>query len=130
MISVVNYIIESNVALLLLLTIYKVALARETDFKMIRFVLLAGLLISLIFPLIRLEILSGFKVPGLSKLIPVYWLPEVVITDSGQFGLFAERGYDLWSIISGLYGAGVAFFAILFIIQIFRIMRLFKSTST
>ena len=50
-----NYLVEANIGLVLFLAAYILVLRKETDFRLQRLFLLAGILASLIFPLVHIS---------------------------------------------------------------------------
>lgn len=55
MTATLNYIIEANLGLLMILAFYVLFLRKETRFRFLRMFLLAGIFGPLIFPLIHIE---------------------------------------------------------------------------
>ncbi len=117
-----NYILEANIGLLALLLFYKLLLAGETDFSVLRLLLLTGICVSLLFPLIHIgpnpEVINPLSI---SRVIPTYWLPEVVVGTSGSEPLH-EGSFNFWKYTTLLYAAGSI---IAFLIVVFQLQRLF-----
>jgi TonB family protein len=120
-----NYFIEANLSLVLFLAAYVLVLRNETDFRLQRIFLLAGIFISLIFPLLHLRF-NGPSLPSLSQIMPSYLLPEIIISADGENTSEAppalvESG---WFYIQLLYVAGLTFFLIRFFVRIMDLIRL------
>jgi TonB family protein len=117
---ILNYIIEANVVLLLFLVVYQVFLSRETNFRFLRFFMLAGIGVALVFPLVRLTP-GDALVPTISDVIPAHWLPEVLITPDGSGGQLQQTtnaAYDAWQIAGWVYGAGISICLVWLIFQL------------
>ena len=105
-----NYLVEANLGLVIILATYSLLLSKETEFHYQRVFLLSGILASLLFPLVHITFLQPF--PSLSQLIPTYLLPEITI---GNQGLHVSQQSFLgninpWSIVELIYLAGLLFF--------------------
>jgi TonB family protein len=117
-----NYIIEANAGLCIVLLVYYTLLAKETDFKLLRQVMLVGVFSSLTFPLIHFNGTTNF-VPTVDDYIPTYWLPEIVVgTTSDATPLIAANDY--WNYIAIVYSLGVGLFLALFLVQLWKIIQL------
>src|SRR5688572_9907256 len=119
-----NYFIEANLSLALFLAAYVLVLRNETDFRLQRIFLLAGIFISLIFPLLHLRF-NGPSLPSLSQIMPSYLLPEIIISADGENTSEApppiiESG---WFYIQLLYATGLTFFLIRFFVRIMDLIR-------
>lgn len=74
--SFINYLIETNLGLILFLLFYKILLNNETNFNFKRVYLIGGLIVSLLFPLLKVNLIVN-DIPSISN--AVYLLPEVAI---------------------------------------------------
>lgn len=117
-----NYVVEANLGLCLMLLMYALFLRRDTDFGVKRFFLLVSIACSILFPLIQIDGVNSDYVPSLGQIIPTSWLPEVVITAEGSAGN-SISDVSLWDIISGVYSIGVCTGLILFVVRVFMIAR-------
>jgi TonB family protein len=121
-----NYLIESNVALLLFLGIYLLFLKNETNFKLVRIIVLTGIITAIIFPFIHME-RDGISdsIPTLSDVIPTYWLPEFVVgnTEAAQ-ATQAHSVTSIWGYLAFVYFAGLLISALLFLYQVYQLFRL------
>lgn len=121
-----NFLIEANVGLCFFIVLYLVLLSRETDFRFKRLTLIAGLMASLIFPLIHLNGATTL-VPSISNMVPVYWLPEVVV---GNTNAVPEKlSFNIWFYIALIYGSGVIVFLSLFLMRLLSMMRLIRQSD-
>lgn len=121
-----NFLIEANVGLCFFIVLYLVLLSRETDFRFKRLTLIAGLMASLIFPLIHLNGATTL-VPSISNMVPVYWLPEVVV---GNTNTVPEKlSFNIWFYIALIYGSGVIVFLSLFLMRLLSMMRLIRQSD-
>ncbi len=76
--SLLNYFIEANLGLILFYISYYLLLKNETQFSYRRYYLLAGIVLSLLFPLLHFAELK--TVPSLSETLPINQLREVPVT--------------------------------------------------
>jgi TonB family protein len=125
-----NYFIEANIGLVLFLGAYVLFLRNETDFKMQRIFLLAGILISLTLPLLHIQG-TGAVIPSLSNIVPAYFLPEFVITANGTSAASSDPSVsiDFWFYLQLFYVTGLAFFLIRFLVWITALVALIKRSS-
>lgn len=126
-----NYLLEANLGLLLFYVVYATILRPETDFRIKRGYILSAIGASLIFPLLHFS--SGNTIiPSLSTIIPVYWLPEVVITAgsaSSQEYEPASSLFSAWNFIFILYGCGVVITLILFLYRLTNLLFVIKRSN-
>lgn len=125
-----NYFIEANVALLLFLTSYKLLLGGETNFRMLRILLMTGIFASLLFPLIHVG--GAQPSPGLSigKVIPSYWLPEVVVGTETAHTVTSEVSFNFWKYTTLIYSIGFGTLCLLILIQIARLASIIRRSTT
>jgi TonB family protein len=122
--SFLNYMIEANAALCVFALAYVILLRNETDFRLKRFFLLGGVITCVVFPLIHISS-SDSILPTLSNVIPTVWLPEYTfgVNDPQHLNKAASLNAG-WTIVSVIYACGVCSFLTLFIIQLFRLLKL------
>ena len=119
----INYLIEANIGLLLFLLFYKLVLSNETNFKFKRTYLVGGLIVSLLFPIVKINLFVG-DIPSISD--AVYLLPEVVIGEKQTIATI-NSGFQLFTIahiILGTYVCGVLFLLTRLMIQLIDLYKL------
>jgi TonB family protein len=118
-----NYFVEANLGLCLMLLMYVLFLQRETDFGVKRMFLLISIAASLLFPLVQIDGAQYSYLPSLMDVMPTTWLPEIVVTADGQPLPMQKNHFEWWLVFQSVYiiGAGVAL--LLFIVRIFMIGR-------
>lgn len=128
--SYVNYVVEANIGLILFMAAYIVLLAKETNFSLQRFFLIAAIIASLTFPLIHLSFSDG-NIPSLSRLLPSSFLPELMISDqaAGNAASTTDAGFDMWLGIALFYGAGLLVSFSLFTIRLIQLTRKLTGNS-
>jgi TonB family protein len=117
-----NYFVEANLGLCLMLLAYVVFLRTETDFGVKRAFLLLSIAASLLFPLIQIEGTRFDYLPSLMQVVPVTWLPEVLIVAEGP----AQKGFvhiDPWLALDVVYTVGACLALCLFLIRLYLILR-------
>ena len=129
MTAIINYILEANFGLLLTLAFYMLFLRKETNFRFMRMYLLAGILASLVFPLVDVQVDQESSPLSISRIIPSYWLPEVVITASGEVQP-QEASFSFWKYAGVAYYAGLSLCCLLVILQMIQLWRIFKNSTT
>lgn len=129
MTSLINYIFEANGGLLLLLIFYKIILKEETNFKLLRFFLLGGILLSILFPLIHIGAPHQNNIPTLSEVMPKNWLPEIIVTGE-SYQSNATQPYSIWMIIGGVYGTGVLLSMTLMLVRIMSLIAVMRNQNT
>lgn len=130
MITVLNYIIEANLGLLLVLAFYKLLLHRETHFRFLRMFLLTGIFTSLLFPLIHIpggQAASGFSI---SQVIPTYWLPEVVVGGGEAVSETHKASFNFWQYATVIYYTGVVCICLVVLFQLTQLFRIIRRSAT
>ena len=116
-----NYVIEANIGLLLFLVCYRILLTRETHFTLLRIFLLAGIFLSLLFPLIHMENNNGGSVVSVRQVIPSNWAHAVIL--QGEAPAQSESKPNFWVIASALYIGGLMFFTMRTFFQLSQLLR-------
>ncbi|HEY8938115.1 MAG TPA: TonB family protein [Cyclobacteriaceae bacterium] len=119
----INYLIEVNIGLLLFLLFYKILLNKETNFNFKRLYLMGGLIASLLFPLLKINLL-GDNIPSISN--AAYLLPEVIIgaTQTQQLVNADFQFFTVANIVLCIYVLGVVLLLIRLIIQLADLHKL------
>src|SRR5688572_29862698 len=94
-----NYLVEANLGLCLMLLMYVLFLKSETDFAVKRIFLLASIGASVLFPLVQIEGVGHSYVPSLMQILPLTWLPEVVVTSNGQSFVQTSLNFNMWMML-------------------------------
>lgn len=126
--TLLNYMIEANMGLLIFLVVYKLLLRHETNFRLLRVFLLVGISVSLLFPLIHFESGADGSVLSVSQVLPSYWLPEVVI--GGQADATANTSFSFWKYTTLIYVTGFGLFMLLILFQLTQLFRLISRAKT
>ena len=125
-----NYILEANAGLLILLLFYKLLLAGETDFRALRLLLLAGVVTSLLFPLIHIGANPDVMSPlSIGRVIPTYWLPEVVVGGEISQPLY-QASFNAWKYVAWLYAAGLITVFLVVVNQLRQLFVLMRHAQT
>jgi TonB family protein len=120
-----NYLIEANLALLIVLLMYMLLLRKETNFRLIRLIMLVGILSALVFPLLHFEnAQQDNAIPALNQVIPSNWLPEVVITDGENDAtqLQIKTSFTIWKYAGLIYWLGLGISTIVFVVQLISLV--------
>ena len=129
MTTTLNYILEANLALLLTLGFYTLFLRKETNFKVMRMYLLLSIFVSLLFPLADVQYTGEPSPVAISRLIPSYWLPEVVIS-AGNASQAHEASLSFWKYAGIVYVSGLALCSVLVILQLMHLVIIFRKATT
>lgn len=124
--AILNYLVEANLGLCLMLLMYVLFLRGETDFTVKRKFLVISVAASVLFPLIQIGGTRYAYLPSLMDVLPTTWLPEVVVTARGASSA-QTINFDAWLILTSIYaiGAGAAFS--IFIIRLCKIAGTLRS---
>ena len=129
--TALNYIIEANIGLILFLAFYRLLLHRETDFPLLRTVLLAGIFASLLFPLIRISGAGGDASPlSIGHVIPAYWLPEVVVGTDAPARETREAPFRFWRYVTLVYTVGFTVVSALVLFQLIQLFRVIRNSRS
>ena len=129
MAATLNYIVEANVGLLLALVFYFTFLRQETKFTLMRFYLLTSICASLLFPLIDVQSTAETPALSISRLLPSYWLPEVVINAEGG-AVTRPSSLTVWQYAAVVYWCGLVLCSLFVLLQLLQLLRLFRKTKT
>jgi len=119
-----NYLIEANLGLILLLVAYVILLRKETDFIKKRVFLLIGISASLLFPFLHLQSNILQSLPSINTIVSAYWLPEVTIVGeqtSESSPVFTVQ--DVLNYLQFTYIAILLLLLVRFFVQLLRLTR-------
>lgn len=125
--SYLNYLIEANLALIFFYAMYWLLLRNENQFAVQRFMLIGGIVLSLVFPLIDLtgiQFSSQPIVPSIGDNLPAYWLPEMVVNDGGENVVIATRSAAIWELVNIIYTVIALSALIIFIYRLLKLVTL------
>ena len=124
-----NYFIEANFGIAIFLGAYFLILRSETDFKLQRLFLLAGLMVALIFPLLHINFNSSL-LPSLRQIMPPNLLPEIVIESDNISSNSQSVEYvtTVWTYIGMLYVLGMLFFMVRFLMRFTNLVLFLKKS--
>jgi TonB family protein len=104
--SYLNFVLEANISLTLFLIVYFILLRNETNFRFKRFVALAGIACSIVFPFLHFQSAQDI-LPTLGSVVPTVYLPEFSLTPRGIDNGIAIRmpslalvGWAIYMIVS------------------------------
>ncbi len=121
-----NFLLEASIGLCLFLVVYQLLLRKETSFRFNRVFLLAGLIASVIFPLIKLNAVNS-PIPSLN-----FSVDQTVTEADLVYATEAVPQHTLttWEILTVIYGLGLALFFIVFMIRLSKMfITLLRSTK-
>ena len=125
----VNYIIEANIGLALFLACYHFILKDETRFRLLRIFLITGIAASLVFPVIDVDFNAQSTPLSISRVIPSYWLPEVVVGDETVAN--APRNTPgFWQYAAIIYVAGLVLALLYTLLQLAQLLAIIRQTTT
>jgi len=119
------YLLKVNIACVFLYVVFRLIFGRDTFFGTKRFVFLAILLFSLLYPFFQIPDISGGG--EVIRETTVYFvMPEIVITPQ-----FVPEEINWIRILTYIYLAGILIFSIRFMIQTFTLLKIiYRSVPT
>jgi TonB family protein len=118
--TLLNYLIEASIGLVLFYAVYYFLLRKETNFHFNRVYLLVALIGSIAFPLINLSVFQqAATLPSLADVIPTYWLPEVVIGGT----VIENESFSGWQIAFSIYVVGISLLLLRLLMQLVNLLR-------
>ena len=125
MTQIISYLIEANICLLILGTVYFLLLANETNFRFKRYFLLAVCIIALLTPFLHFNLIPTQNQQGLiSQIQSITTLPELIIGYNQP--VTSGESYSFWSlqnIIVITYMAITLSLLVIFMYRVSEIMR-------
>jgi TonB family protein len=130
--ATINYMLETNVGLILFMFIYWLFLKNENQFSIKRLYLISSILLAFVFPLFHFNAISLTQnIPAVGTIIPGNWLPEIIVSVNTSFtSQKASLSVGVWDVIGKLYLATFAFLFIILLYRITSIVRLFFYSNT
>ena len=127
--ATLNYIIEANIGLALFLGCYHFILKDETRFRLLRIFLITGIAASLIFPVIDVDFNAQTTPLSISRVVPSYWLPEVVVGDEGVASA-PPNTPGFWEYATIIYFAGLVLALLYTVVQLMQLSAIIRQTTT
>ena len=128
--SMVNFIIESGVSLMLLSLIYVLFLRKETFFRINRWFLLGSVLFSVILPIIKLRIFNPQPVMLAEITVTPYRnMLEAITVYSHGFSGNVEKAILSANLLIYIYLLGVAFFLGRFLFRIIELILIIRKNE-
>lgn len=119
--SLLNYFIEANLGLILFYASYYLLLKNETQFSYRRYYLLAGIILSLLFPLLHFADFQS--VPSLSETLPLIQLNDVPLVAAPSEH---TRTWDVTQLLTVIYLTVTLVFALRLLYQVVVLLRLIR----
>jgi TonB family protein len=119
--SLLNYFIEANLGLILFYASYYLLLKNETQFSYRRYYLLAGIILSLLFPLLHFAEFQS--VPSLSETLPLIQLNDVPLVAAPSEH---TRTWDVTQLLTVIYLTVTLVFALRLLYQVVVLLRLIR----
>jgi TonB family protein len=124
-----HYILQVNIYLVIFYGFYKLLLDKETYFTLNRVYLVSAGLLSLAIPFLRFEWFTKQPVAQ-----PVYigvdQINQIIQTTVISSPAAQESNFSILNFIAFLYVAGVLFFLVRFIVQLFSVRKMLKQTRS
>ncbi len=132
--SVVNFVFESGFSLTIFTLVYLLFLRRETFFKLNRIYLLCAIFFSVLLPFIHFELLEDMPSVLLDEITVTgtryqNLLQTVTVYGADLSGSF-EKTVQSIGPIRLIYLSGTAFFIVVFVYRLFRIMALILNNES
>ena len=124
-----NYIIEANIALALFLACYHFILKDETRFRLLRIFLITGIVASVLFPVIDVDFDTATTPLSISRVIPSYWLPEVVVGEEA-IAHTSEKIFSFWRFAAVIYFLGLLFAFLSTSLQLAQLFAMIRQSKT
>lgn len=123
-----NYMIEGNIGLMVFLFSYYLFLRWESAYRLARLFLLTGIVASMIFPLIHMQLGPGASAFSLAGMLPAYEIKKIGYEGS-QVLQREPSGLTLQVIAFALYASGVLIFTLRFVFSLRRIFLKIKHSE-
>ncbi|MCW5912611.1 MAG: TonB family protein [Cyclobacteriaceae bacterium] len=126
--SIINYLIELNLGLVLFYPAYWLLLRNETQFGKKRMFLLIAMICSAVFPLISFPSGNSAIIPTLNETIQAYWLPEIIITTNGT-GNSPSSSPGFWNLVMVMYCVISITLVAIIIVRVIKMVILFNNAG-
>lgn len=127
----INYVVELSIILVCFTLLYRLLFAKDTNFRLVRFILLIGLISATIFPLLKFETATIEQVvPSLQHTQFVVWIPEFNVGGPVNDDSLNVRNWSVDNFLVVIYLVGVLFSAAFFCIQLRRLGKLASAGRT
>lgn len=127
--TMLNYVIEANLILVVCYLVYLLVLRHETDFRMMRLFLLFSLIGALVFPLAKIDLGQNQSFFSLGAAIPTYWLPEIAIGGTTPT-VETSSASKVWRVVAGIYGLGILILSFRLLSGFSHLWPMLKRTQT
>lgn len=124
--AIVNYVMEANLSLIVVVAFYYLFLRNETNFSLLRMFMLIALLTALVLPLIQIRLDTSTQL-SIGRVIPTFWLPEVNIRGDSTP---AVKTFPVWNYISTVYVVGLCIVLGLVAFRLAQLLRLIQRSVT
>lgn len=125
--SIINFLLESFICIGAFYLLYELLQKKETCFKYNRFYLLATAFLSLLIPVINIQLQTNSEALHTLTVEQVVYLPEVVIGNNSQASTTLWHLWP-WALLF-MYGFGVLFFLIKNGFELFKIFKIINTHS-
>ncbi|AKQ44658.1 hypothetical protein TH63_01875 [Rufibacter radiotolerans] len=130
--TLLQYLLESGIGLVLLYLFFVLVLRRETSFQFNRLYLVASLLLAFAVPLTRLPGINLWPTQQEQEVVtlPAFDQAPLDMTTIAPVMESPQEPFDYWLLLYLAYGVGVLVFAIRFLAQIRRLRHFARQTGT
>lgn len=129
--SLLNYLLEVNISLVLFMLVYVLLLRGETQFSFNRIYLMLSLVASFVFPFFHFRVpVSNELVPSANNLMPSYLLNELRVNGDEINVTQAANEIRPLLVVEWVYAIALAILMTLFLYRIARIIQLFSKSFT
>src|SRR5688572_28242238 len=125
--TLLQFVFESTLIMGVFALLYSALFRSETNFVLVRKLMVAGLLLSLVVPFIDFRVNNDI-LPGVNAKVLEIWLPEVGRnTAADSFSdVSAMQSPDILTIILIVYSLGAFFYFIRFSLQVSKLIRVLR----
>jgi TonB family protein len=130
--TLLQYLLESSIGLVLLYLFFVLVLRRETSFQFNRLYLLASLLLAFVVPLTRLPGINLWPASQEQEVVELPTFDQATLETVTMAPVIdaPQELYTYWQLLYLLYGLGVLFFFFRFVAQLWHLGRFARQTGT